>query len=812
MKPVNPADFQNWFLWWAPDGYSLPEQRTGFIIAFWDIEPLVRYEYVPPRRSVQEALWDHSGLIPEWSYWRSLRPIAAYSFYDIDNWNNYFLSFDDMEELHAWMNENIHDGQKKVYAEKPNFFKNGTGVYILKDTVMPTVPQGAVICTILVGDVRVWHHISDGDFWRPEHFFIGDEINHPASSIGAWNPNSNFASYMHIWPVAPGSHPHLIFSPNQNYTITCPYTQPFPPGVPWQKWYHKFTLYSTEPPIWEMDDYEGPDAYSEGGHCITAEGWPCADPVPDEAHVPDHLDEVWPGTYKDGDSTWKQLCTKNELDPEHEGEWLEPSEGGQYSYSGPWDSHCLYVVGEDWDGNIKPYFSQISEDALHTWRRQIDGETLFDHTARFLPPSTSRGWGAKTRYKFGLDTNKTPFGLERPNIMISQDGKYNLEAPEWTLTDGYKKLIDDDLAEVSLPHTWGKPRNSQGERDWDSIYPASWYMLYKTMFFSNRTSYDLHNSLFVVCNQYPGERVLERNPDAEDLGFEPTITEWKWPEEEPREFGDEVVPKHDRLGLTNYPWIPCVLGIAASHYASVRTGKLPLLEEQENVYVDEASREDENPYWPADRTVTYCDEIDMMGVVFDAEFFQGTQPPTADSLHHAPDMSDFVTDSTWFDPSKVFGRTKTDRQFAYLPPCAFDMNFIIGGTTSTRVFYPTRKGVISATYTSKSKRVLQEVSDYYMAEGECVLSYVSPTRKAYTAERGDENSRNRATIVSAVYSSQSLVDSVCDQLETSAMTRVNYNWTVPFTTDITTYLIPGVDNVLINLNSETITISGKFLG
>lgn len=790
MRPVDPTEFQGmWSLALDNPPYTEPIIKQGFIIAFWETEPLIRYNSVPERAPIGPD--KDKNFVPDISYWENLRPIEAYVFWDISNrWDDFLLCFDNIEELHSWMNENIYDGEQKVYAEKPKFFLRGTGVYMLKNTIMPVVPQGATICTIMTG----------GDL----HI---NSLTNPTLYPYTANP-SRTQKRMYIWPVSPGTHPHLIFTQVEDYRILAP--EGYPPSLPhWRKWYHKRKIYDSFGEEW--DDYVGPAAYSEA-HCITAEGWPCADPVPDEAHAPEHLDEVWPGTYKDGDSTWEQLCTKDELDPEHEGEWLEPSEGGQYSYTGPWDSHCLYVVGEDWDGNVKPYFSQISEDALHTWRRQIDGETLFDHTARFLPPSTSRGWGAKARYKFGLDTNKTPFGLERPNIMISQDGKYNLEKPEWALTDGYKKLIDDDLAEVSLPHTWGKPRNSQGERDWDCIYPASWYMLYKTMFFSNRTSYDLHNSLFVVCNQYPGERVLERNPDAEDLGFEPTITEWKWPEEEPREFGDEVVPKHDRLGLTNYPWIPCVLGIAAGHYASVRTGKLPLLEEQENVYVDEASREDENPYWPADRTVTYCDEINMMGVVFDSEFFQGTQPPTADSLHHAPDMSDFVTDSTWFDPSKVFGRTKTDRQFAYLPPCAFDMNFIIGGTTSTRVFYPTRKGVISATYTSKSKRVLQEVSDYYMAEGECVLSYVSPTRKAYTAERGDENSRNRATIVSAVYSSQSLVNSVCDQLETSAIAKVNYNWTVPFTTDITNYLIPGVDNVLINLNSETISISGKFRG
>lgn len=805
MRPVNPADFQNWFLEWAPDSSSATERKPGFIIAFWDIEPLVRYNFVPARRSIQEALWDHSGLIPEWSYWRSLRPIAAYSFYDINNWDNYLSCFDSMEELHSWIDDNVYGGQKKVYAERPNFFQGGSGVYMLKNTVMPTVPQGAVVCTILVGDVRVWHYVPDGDFWRQESFFVGNEIDHPASSIGAWSPSTS-PSYMYIWPVSPGTHPHLIFSQNQNYTITCPYTPPFPPGAPWQKWYHKFILYSTEPPIWEMDDYEGPDAYSEGGHCITAESWSCADPVPDEAHAPEHLDKIWPGTYKEGNSTWKQLCTKEELDPEHQGEWLEPEEGGQYSYPGPWDSHCLYVVGEDWDGNVKPYFSQISEDALHTWRRQVDGEVIFDHHARFVPPSTSRGWGASTRYKFGLDKNKTPFGLERPNVMISQDGEYKDSPPSWQISEGYAKLLNDDLAEVSLPHTWGSPRVN-GVRDWDCIYPASWYMLYMTMMFSNRTYSDLHNSLFIRVSEYPGERVLDRDPEREEQDWEATMSDWCWPDEAPREHGGAQVAKRERLGLSNFPWIPCFMGISVNDTESIRTPKLCVLEEQENLYTDNSTRQ--NPVsQPADRTTTYCSEINVLGVVFDAEFFQGTAPPTADSLHHAPDMSDYILGSVWFNPSKVFGRTEVDREQAYLPPLAFNMDFVRQDMRNSRVFYPTRKGYISVDYTSKSKKVLQEISDRYISEGECTLAYIAPSRKAYTSKTGDSNSPRAITVTSSVYSSQTTTDAVLEQLTIESAKTGIENLVVP-KTSIESLIALGATDISVDILSETATITRR---
>lgn len=781
MKPVDPLEFTNWELSYRHDIYQPTIEKQGFIIAFWAVEPLVRYNSVPERALFEDR---NKGFVPDISYWENLRPIETHVFWDTNgNWDDYLLNFEDIEELHSWMNENVYDGQKKVYAEKPTFFQYGSGVYMLKDTIMPAVPQGATICTILTGDQLVI-----------------DSLTNP--TLRPWSPiERRYNKFMYIWPVSPGTHPHLIFSQIPDYRIVKPDLNP--PDLPhWQKWFHKRVLYDE---LIEIEDYVGPDAYSEV-HCTTAEGWPCADPVPDEAHAPEHLDKIWPGTYKEGNTTWKQLCTKEELDPEHQGEWLEPEEGGQYSYAGPWDSHCLYIVGEDWDGNVKPYFSQIPEDALHTWRRQVDGEVIFDHRARFVPPSTSRGWGAATRYKFGLDKNKTPFGLERPNVMISQDGEYKDSPPSWQISEGYAKLLNDDLAEVSLPHTWGSPRVN-GVRDWDCIYPASWYMLYMTLMFSNRTYSDLHNSLFMRVSEYPGERVLDRNPEREEQDWEATMSDWRWPDEAPREHGGTQVAKRERLGLPNFPWIPCFMGISVNDTESVRTPKLCVLEEQENLYTDNSTRQDPVSQ-PADRTTTYCSEINVLGVVFDAEFFQGTAPPTADSLHYAPDMSDYILDSVWFNPSKVFGRTEVDREQAYLPPLAFNMDFVRQDLRNSRVFYPTRKGYISVDYTSKSKKVLQEISDRYISEGECTLTYIAPSRKAYTSKTGDSNSPRAITITSSVYSSQTTTDAVLEQLMIESAKMGTENLVVP-KTSIESLIALGATDISIDILSETAIITRR---
>lgn len=736
------------------------------------------------------------------NYWSKIRPIGKVAHVN-EQVKDMFEVFSSQEALDRYLTEEVYDGHVYNYATEGYFTRQGNTVGILKKEFCPVAPSGAnwvVVCCWFSG----WGH----DYFNPRNPRLNDltsgvysyiyysDCREPRNGWPYYSSNRRF----YVFPCTGGAKiDQLVFSSATQYEPRpCPDSTPY--VIP--KWRDTWG-----------DVFNGPrKRFGSQSIGQTVHGIQKCEIHPRDAHVPKSTNFIWPGTYKDNSSAYAQLCTKEDLDPNHEGEWPEPSEGGQYSYPGPWDCHNLYAIGEDWEHVLLPYASGIDKDSLNTYRRRVS-EGIRNRTyACYMPPSTSRGWGTSTRYRYGLEANQSVFGLELPNIMVSQDGYYHDTAPVWDLRTGtYAQLLNGDLAEVSIPHSWGAPLIPDDHggftKDWDIIAPMSWYYFWRGGVLPAKTDdYNLDNSLYVSVQAYPGERILQRDQKYKK-NEKTSMIEWPWPEQKSKEEGEtEIEYKDQRLGLVTKPWIPCVIAITAEHYASIRTSRLLTMEEQENLFRDDAERTAQDNQYPADRTVTYCDEILIHGVKYDGEFFQGTQPPTADSLHHAPDMSGEIANDVWFNPSKVFGRSQTDRQNAYLPPLAFNFNYIREDRKNSRVFYPTAKGFIRATYTSKSKSVMQEISDYYASEGECTLQYISPSRKAYIAKQGETASPRSMVLTSPAYASQSLVDDILSRLSLVSQAAITTNTNIPLQD-----IIPqnGTTAISIDLNQNVVTITEK---
>lgn len=730
--------------------------------------------------------------------------IIASENFNFTNFETYFHLLHTKEEFETWVSNNLFNGKAVKYFPMNSFVQNiewgeNQGVAILKPSVFDRTKITDNVKCIVISAQQRWgaqEYCPLGD--RKDSRYTYSETKGPV--FPAWNFSPKYESITNVSAQDTGREPKY-------YILYGLLTGALTFGVRFLSW---------KTPAANVYEYEDSQiAYTYTINLDSSFRWVPA-PYQQDAHGPEWLAYVWPGTYKDDNPNIKQLCTKGELEPEHEGEWPEPEDGGPYSYPGHWDCCNLYTVGVDFDDYSLAYKSGVNRDQYNAVRRtwQTMG-VMRDRKARYMPPSTSRDGGNEQDSSFGSDENTTIFGFERPNVMISQSGRYHDEAPTWDLHTGtYQELIEGDIQEVSLPRSYGAPlRYVEGSgyvKDWDAVLPMSWYTWYThyTWVLTTSDHPTFENTLFVNTQEYPGPRLIEGQQTITDT--DPDINAFRWPEEKPRESGRERQYKQKRLALTSFPWIPCVGAVEATSFATTRSGKLPLMEEQENVYVDGYEREEPNNLWPADRTVRYCNNVHVHGIKYDSTFFEGTAPATADSLHHAPDMSGEIAGSAWFNPSKVFGRDELDRQQAYLPPCGFNMSFIRADRRSSRVFYPTRKGYIKADYTSKSLSVLQEVDEYYMSIGECTLSYISPNRKAYTATYGTAGSPTTYNLTSSVYSSQAMVEAILQRLRIRSECKHSAEVTFPRKNFDISH-ISGVDSISIDLISETVSLNYKHI-